>query len=116
MKKLLTLAFLGSALVLTACGGSSNSSGHANKTDTSKTATPKKKENIPISTSCKTDGKSIVLVTKKGCTYSNPRINNGAKVEFKCTPQGGVTGMGGMIGAIAGNIEFNGTTFKCGEK
>ncbi len=120
MKKLLTLAFLGSTLVLTACG-SSDSSGHESKTETPKTEkpTPPKKEtsnSTTTSASCKADENKVVLITKQGCTYSHPKINKGAKLEFKCTAQGGVTGMNGMVQSVSGTAEFNGTVFKCNEK
>lgn len=122
MKKLFGLALVSSALMLTACGGSSESSSYSAKktlgngnvyTCTSEAAmsactsdatcasnctlTTKAVNPNPAVTqgSCAIDANKNVSVTTDGCTYSSSSFNAGQTLKYTCV-NGKVTTSGGL--------------------
>lgn len=110
MNKLMGIFLLGTALSLTACGGDSDSSGSNTPAIPTTPATPTK-PTTPTKPNngdaCVSNGNEV-LVTTKGCNYSNSSMNNGASIKYTC--------MDGRVsnGSItAKTINLNGITIKC---
>ncbi len=138
MKKLMSLVALGSALALSACGGSSESSsftgtktlGNGNQyTCTSEAAMDSctsdstcsascsltHKAVAPVDTStptggkCKVDGNNIIGKKGKTCIVNLPALNKGKDVEMSC--KNGKLILGGS--SFSPGMTINGSTFKC---
>lgn len=112
MNKFVSVLVLGSALVLSACGGDSDSSG----SDPVLRSTPKPKPTptLPISATCPSTGISpatvnVTVPNNGSCTYSAPVVNSGAKVTYSCS--NGTLNSGGVTSG--GGININNYQFRC---
>ena len=108
MNKFSRILALSSVLVLSACGGDSDSSGSNNSTPTNPTPTN------PTLATCASTGTSPatvnVTVPKDGsCIYSVPFINSGDKMTYTCS--NGTLSSGGVISG--GGLNFNNYQFRC---
>ena len=117
MNKFFRILALGSVLVLSACGGDSDSSGSNNSTPTNPTPTPTNPTPTnPTLATCASTGTSPatvnVTVPEGGsCTYSVPFINSGDTMTYTCS--NGTLSSGGVISG--GGINFNNYQFRCDE-
>lgn len=140
MKSILSLCVIGSALFLSACGGSSDSSsytgtktlGNGNKYTCSSEAAfsscsndatcmasctltsgnVKPVEPTSDDNNCETDGNNIFGVNGKSCLVSISSLNSGKLSTVDCSSSGELTISNGVI-ARNGSINLNGYTFTC---
>ncbi len=111
MKKLVSLVVFGSALALSACGGSSDSSGGLSLGKTGSGGSGHTPSSVGSSKTCKTsaDGK-IVNVTVEGCKYSVAGFNHGKRQTYTCVSANGRVETKGRSG---NPLVINDVIFEC---
>lgn len=110
MKKLTSILLLGTALVLSACGGDSDSSG-------STTTTPPAKPNKPTEPikptkpkdTCKVEDKNVYVPKEGSCTFTIAKVNDGVQQTYQCS--GGYVSLGNIY--AGGALNFGGYSIKC---
>lgn len=139
MKNFLQLTILGSALALTACGGSSGSSsfngtktlGNGNRytcpsqqamdqctsdATCSKICTITKQVVKPVvpgkGNQCEIKGKTVHGVKGGTCKVSLPKLNGGSPTEISCPASGAII-LGNGLQAGSGMINLNGYKLTC---
>lgn len=107
MRHLLCLMVMASSLALTACGGSSDSSGSgpAKTPDNSNVNTggqQAKLYNTATDNACTINTTTNeVYATTSGCNFAHPSLNAGAALTYTCVANGRVNGMQGGLNLTA---------------
>ena len=115
MNKLVSAAMVaGLAMVLTACGGESDSSGRvvsgssSSNSNSSSSSTGDNTKPQPSVAQCKVQGKKVAIPHEGLCAVTLPEVNGGKESRMKCS-MGQIT----LNGVVIDGMELYGHTFQC---